>query len=409
MTRRIATVPHPQTPSLLGGVVVLAVLCMTCSGSEHPTADTPAHAQTSAQVVREITMSAEQLRHGGVRWGAIQETTAAESVDVPGRLVPDEDRTARLSAPVQGRLVAVGVRVGDQVSRGQSLASLQSPEAFAARADFAKANAELSARDTAASFAQKAYERATRLLELKAISRQDVERSRVERESAMAARSQAQAEVERARANLDQLGVDADSGTLVVRAPFAGVVLTRDAVPGSVVSAGTSLVTVTDPATLWLEISANERLAASLRPGSQVRFTVQELADETFDASIHGIGGALDPSTRTLLVRGAVRNVASRLRPGMFVTVRVEQSATRTVVSVPDDAIQLLDQRPVVFVARPDGHGGAHLERRDVELGARVNGRTQVLQGLRAADVIVTEGAFAVKSEFARSNMPSEG
>jgi cobalt-zinc-cadmium efflux system membrane fusion protein len=286
---------------------------------------------------------------------------------------------------------------------------LQSQDAVAVRADLAKAAAELRARDTAMAFAQTAYDRAVRLLELKAMSRQDVERARVERESAIAMQSQAQAEVERARMTLGQLGVDPESGTLVIRAPIAGVVLGRDAVPGSVVSAGTPLVTVTDPATLWLEIAATERLATSLRSGSTVRFTVQELGGSTFEAVVQGVAGALDPATRTLPVRAVVHNTLRRLRPEMFATVRVEESEARAAVSVPDDAIQLLDERPVVFIARPDGKGGVRLERRDIELGARVNGRTQVLSGIAATEVIVIEGAFAVKSEFARAKMPSEG
>ena len=401
MTRRKR--PVARTTTSIGGVAIVAIgglVFAECSRDDRQPAQETAHADSAVRVARDISMSADQIRHGGVRWGGVGEATGAESVDVPGRLVPDEDRTARLSAPVEGRLVGIAVRVGDRVARGQSLATLQSQEASAARADFAKATADLHARDTAASFAQTAYERAERLLDLKAMSRQDVDRARVERESALATRSQAQAELERARATLDQLGVDSETGMLIVRTPLAGIVLTRDAVPGGIVGAGSALLTVTDPEALWLDISATEALAASLRPGSAVRFTVQELADETFSALIQGVGGALDPSTRTLHVRAVVHNASGRLRPEMFATVRVEQSVARVAVSVPDEAIQLLDERPVVFVARPDGTGGARLERRDVEVGARVNGRTQMLRGLAATDVVVTDGAFAVKSRI---------
>jgi membrane fusion protein, heavy metal efflux system len=72
---------------------------------------------------------------------------------------------------------------------------------------------------------------------------------------------------------------------------------------------------------------------------------------------------------------------------------------------VPTDAVQLLDNRPVVFVAVPDGKGGAAFERRDVETGAARAGATPVTKGLRAGDVVVMTGAFAIKSEFARSKM----
>jgi len=74
-------------------------------------------------------------------------------------------------------------------------------------------------------------------------------------------------------------------------------------------------------------------------------------------------------------------------------------------VAVPAAAVQLLDEAPVVFVAHPDGKGGARFERRAVEIGANVGATTHVVRGLAAGEVVVTEGAFAVKSEFARSKM----
>ena len=61
--------------------------------------------------------------------------------------------------------------------------------------------------------------------------------------------------------------------------------------------------------------------------------------------------------------------------------------------------------RPVVFVASPDEQGGARFERRDVEVGARANDLVHIVRGLIAGDIVVTGGAFAVKSEFARSRM----
>jgi membrane fusion protein, heavy metal efflux system len=74
-------------------------------------------------------------------------------------------------------------------------------------------------------------------------------------------------------------------------------------------------------------------------------------------------------------------------------------------LAVPDAAVQLLDERPVVFVARPDATGGARFERRDVAIGARAGGLTQIVGGLQPEDLVVTGGAFAVKSEFSRSKM----
>jgi len=196
---------------------------------------------------------------------------------------------------------------------------------------------------------------------------------------------------------------------MVVRAPLSGVVLSREAAPGSVVDAGASLVTVADVGTLWLDISAPDRVTATLRPGAGVRFTVPAFAADTFTARVQSVGSALDSATRTLPVRALVQNGLGRLRPEMFATVWIEGGAARAAVAVPDAAVQLLDEKPVVFVAVPDGAGGARFERRDVEVGAKMGGRTQIVRGLNPGESVVVDGAFAVKSEFARSKMPSEG
>jgi cobalt-zinc-cadmium efflux system membrane fusion protein len=359
------------------------------------------------EVIRTVTFSAEQVQHGAIRWATVKPVTMTSTVETPGQLLPNEDRTARLSAPARGRLVAVHVNVGDRVSAGQALVTLQSQEATAARADYFKAVAELRSRQAAANYARGARERAERLLDLKATSRQEVERARTDDELAQGAQTEAQAEVERAQASLTHLGVDG-SGDMVLRTPLAGVVLRRDAAPGSVVDAGAPLLIVADIRTLWLQAAATEALATTLRPGVAMQFSVPAFPDQKFKARIQNVGAALDPATRTLLVRALVQNPSGRLRPEMFATVLIGHGEARSGVAVPDGAIQLLDERPVVFIARPDDKGGALFERRDVEVGAKAGGQVHIVKGLGPGDRVVTEGAFAVKSEFARTKIPSE-
>lgn len=352
-----------------------------------------------------ITFTAAQARHGGVRWAPATATEVAGTLELPGQLVPNEDRTARLGAPAQGRVMTVHVQLGDRVTPGQPLVTLQSPEASAARADVDKAIAQRTASRAAAAFAREERERARRLFAIKAAARDEVERAGVADAAAQAALRQADIEVARAEAAAGQLGATSASGTMVLRSPMAGVVLSRDATPGAVATAGASLVTVSNPRTLWLEIAATDRAAAGVRPGTRVRFTVPAFPADTFAARVQSVGGALDTATRTVPVRAAVENAAGRLRAAMFATTWIEGGARRAAVLVPTDAVQLLDNRPVVFVARPDGRGGATFERRDVETGTTTGGQTPILRGIAPGDLVVVAGAFAVKSEFARAKM----
>jgi cobalt-zinc-cadmium efflux system membrane fusion protein len=327
---------------------------------------------------------------------------------MPGELMPNEDRTVRLSAPARARIIAVHAEVGDHITPGQVLVRLQGLEAATARAEYAKALADLQGHEAAAIVATAARERAERLLVAKAGSRQDAERARADDELAQAGRRQAQAEVERGRAALEQLGIDPQSGEMHLRSSLAGVVLTREAVPGAVVDAGTPLVVVADLGTLWLHVNATEAVASALRPGSRLRFAVPAYPSDTFETKVTAVAGAVDATTRTVAVRALVSNASRRLRPAMFATVWADTRMNKAELVVPDRALQLLDERPVLFIASPDGGGGARFERRDVEVGSRAGGRVQISSGLEPDALVVTDGAFAVKSEFARTKIRSE-
>lgn len=379
----------------------LLATCAACGSSAPPAEEKKNAPQPNATTV---TFTRDQIAHGGVKWAAATSEAVGSHTELPGRLVPDDDHTTRVSAPLPGRVTTVHVKLGDRVARGQSLVSLRSPEAVSARADEAKAVAELNSREAAVNFAKRARERAERLLELKAIAAQEVERARTDEQLAEAARTQAQAEVTRARTTLREYGGADGSGEVVLRAPAAGVVVARDAVPGTVVEPGAPLVTITDLSSLWLDIAATESVASALTRAQRVVFSVPAFGEQRFDARIQSVGAALDSQTRTLPVRALVNSAGGKLKPGMFATVWVEGVAA-TLVTVPDAAVQLLDEKPVIFVAKPDGKGGAVMTRRAVELGPKQAGRTAILKGVQPGDMIVVDGAFAVKSEFARGKM----
>jgi cobalt-zinc-cadmium efflux system membrane fusion protein len=361
----------------------------------------------NSALAKSVTFSAAQVQHGGVKWGAVTMGAATGHAVIPGEIVPNEDRTARLGAPARGRILAVSARPGDRVASGQTLVTMQSPEAGIAQSDVSKADAELLSRRAEAQYAASARGRAERLLALKAIPRQDYERAVTDDEHARAALAQAEAELRRARATARQLSAGTTaSGEVVLRSPFMGVVLARTAAPGAVVEAGAPLVTITDPSSLWLAISAPEQLTPLFHRGAGLRFTVPAYPADTFTARIEAVGAGLEPDTRTLSVRALVANPGVRLKPQMLANVLVEGVGTVAAAFVPDDAVQLLQGQAHVFVARPDGKGGATFERREVVVGSRSGGRVAVLRGLAANEVVVLAGAFAVKAEFQKAAMP---
>jgi cobalt-zinc-cadmium efflux system membrane fusion protein len=361
---------------------------------------------TSGKLPPTVTMTAAQIEHGGVKWGPVFLGTVSQAATVPGEITPNEDRTWRLGAPARGRIVSVSVRPGDAVREGLTLVTMQSPDAGMAQSDVAKAAAEVNSRRAEVQFAASARARAERLLALKAIPKQDYDRSVSDDEHAKAALAQAEAEVSRARATARQLSADANAnGEMILRAPHAGVVLARMAVPGAVVDAGAPLVVVTDPASLWLTINAPEAMSMLFHRADRLRFIVSALPADTFRARVSGVGAGLDPETRTLNVRADVESDI-RLKPQMLATVLVGGGRTGQQPMVPDDAVRLLQGKPFVFVVHAKERGEAEFERRAVVPGARANGTVVLQSGVNAGDVIVIAGAFAVKTAFEKSIMP---
>jgi membrane fusion protein, heavy metal efflux system len=392
----------------------MLLLIAGCSGGDPDStpADSPAAA---APPSNELTLSAAQIQHGGIRWAPAASASAGavtSGAALPGQLVPNEDRTARLGAPAQGRVLAVAVSPGERVAAGRVLVTLQSPEAGMAQSDLAKATAAVGSRRAQAAYAKSARERADRLLALKAIPQQEVEKAVADDELARSELSQAEAELSRAQSTARSLGADGrPAGELAVRAPRAGVVLERHAVPGAVVEAGAPLLVITDPSTLWLSLNAPEALAGAIRVGTTLRFTVPAFPAETLTARVSSAGAGLDAATRTLAARATVPNPAGRLKPAMLATVflptppRAGASANAALV-LPDSAVQILDGLPTVFVAMPDDRGGAHVMARRVLLGARSGGTVVVLGGISPGDLVVVSGAFAVRAELKKASMP---
>jgi len=361
-----------------------------------------------------VTFTPGQVQHGGVRWAAAGSTGVAglsAVATLPGQVTPNEDRTARLGAPAQGRIVSVRVSPGQRVTAGQVLVTLQSPEAGMAQSELAKATAALASERAELAYASSARDRAERLLALKAIPRQDYERAVADFELAQAELTQAEAELRRAQSTARALGTSgAASGEIALRAPRAGVVLDRTAVPGTVVEAGAPLVVVTDVSSLWVTLDAPESIAGLLKVGADLRFVVAAHPADTFRARLAVVGAGLDPETRTLAARAVVTNPDRRLKPSMLASVLLPAAAapagSTAAVILPAAAIQLVDGKPSVFLAAPDGKGGARFTARAVETGSGEGSVVSITRGVSPGELVVIEGASAIKAELKRAASP---
>ena len=315
-------------------------------------------------------------------------------------------RQATVSSKITGKVAEILVEEGMKVEEGQVLARLDDRQA---RLELELAQAQLSA-------AEKALAETEANL---ALARKDLERNRqltAGGVSSQAALDTAEAQATSLEARLQRQRGDAEVtrrnvailrqllDDTVIRAPFAGVAISKDAQPGemvSPVSAGggftrTGISTIVDMASLEIEVDVNEAYLQRVASGQKVRATVDAYPEEPFAAHLITVIPAADRDKATVKVRIGFDQLDPRILPDMGVKVAFLAEASdaagaaggsRT-VRVPRSAIREEASGKIVFVVRPEGE----LERRAVTVALGTGDMAEVTAGLRAGEKVVIEG-----------------
>lgn len=306
---------------------------------------------------------------------AVVERDKGGTLRLPGRLVWNEEKTVRVFPQLSGRVQSIAVDVGSAVKAGQPLAVLSSPDFGQAQADAHKARAE-------AQVAIQALERSRQLREAGVVAEKDWQQAEAEAVSA-------KAEAERANRRLAGLGGDS-TGAYALKSPLAGVVVERNLNPGMEFrpdQAGPPLFVVTDPASLWIQIDADEANLANLKKGDGLAIESRQYPGERFKGVIRHVADFVDPNSRTIKVRGELSNGDRRLKGEMFVNALVDLPATQA-LRVPAAAVFLLGDQRYVFV----DEGGGRYRRQRVDAGAERDGQVEIGAGLKEGDKVVTDG-----------------
>lgn len=398
------------------GVVLLLLLTAGCKTGVPPSSKASAKEAEKARTGPGIVLLTEHSqRLAGVVTEALVAEKVADVIHAPGVLTLNEDQTFGVGALVNGRLVSVSAGPGDLVSAGQVLARMHSHEVHDSRASFRKAEEDLDRARTAESYAVRARDRAVRLFDLKASSRNEVDRAEMEVRNAQAAVKNAQVEMERERTHLTEFlevparesrsGHAHEGDDIPLRAPAAGTVVARHYPAGAVVSTGQEVFRISNLSSLWLIANVNEAELGGLRSGLPASVSVRAYPDRAFSGRILRLGESLDAATRTLKIRVLVPNTAGLLKPEMFASATFTRNSSRSIVSIPAEAVQELSGVQVVFIQiAPD-----RFEARPVQTRPASGGRLEVTAGtLSAGDRVVTKGGFAVKSQLLKASLEQE-
>ena len=329
-----------------------------------------------------------------VKTGAVYRSEVAGKLLVPGRVEADETRIARVNSPIGGRIIDLEVVEGQTVKRGQLIAVVSSTQLTDAQSSYLKAISQRRLAD-------RAVDRAKRLLDAGVIGEAELQRRDVEL-------MQATADVAALHNQLRLLGVTEDeiertekTRTVTSKAQIAasidGTVLQRKATPGQVVQAAEEVCVLADLSHVWLIADVPEQAAGQLETGQLVEAKIPALPDHAIRGRLSFISATVNPETRTVRIRMDLPNPRRKFKPDMLATMLLLDRSDRALV-IPSGALVRDGGHRYVFVET----AANHYKLRQISVGEEVDGRLTVLEGLTAGEKIVLEGAFHLNNERQR-------
>jgi cobalt-zinc-cadmium efflux system membrane fusion protein len=421
-SERIATRPTSWTTNRKPVVIIVAVLAVTAvlilvwllrrSGSDGAGRPVPAPRNIGAEQPGSTPSSTEEatisIDHEAAKRAGIKTEPVGEALMAGGAMTgqfttgvvqANAYRTTPVVSLVGGILRRVTAELGQNVSRGQTMAVVFSDDLAMAQSRYLNALSELDEH-------HKHHKRTVRLVEIGAVSREELEQATTKLETA-------ESEVASERQRLLLLGLSAGriaqlktpsqfSSEVTLPAPVSGTVISRAANPGEVIAADKEILRIADLSSVWVMAQVYEKDLGKVVIGSFASITSDTYPGRVFRGRVSYIDPTLDPATRTAQARVELANPGQSLKIGMFVNVAfaLVGSAESTPV-IPKSAVQNVNNQQVVFVqaANPNAYA-----MRPVKLGVEVNGQYPVLEGLAVGERVVTDGSFLLRAEWLKTN-----
>ncbi|KAA8735253.1 efflux RND transporter periplasmic adaptor subunit [Acinetobacter qingfengensis] len=335
----------------------------------------------------ELEFSAKQLAEFGVKLANTEMGAVQQSTNFPAKLIANTDQQAHVSSTFAGRVDSVSVALGQPVKKGQALATLFIP-------DLVDQQANLSIAQENLTLAQQDYQREKQLFDQGISARQDYQRT-------YNAYRQAQIQVQTAKSRLNALGAsNGSNGRYTLIAPLSGVISRKDIVVGEQVSSDKQLFVIDQLDALWLEFTLPNDAQVNVVPNQEIAFKSLQ-TQNTFKAVVQALSSEADAQTGRLLVRAKVITPAQELRPNLMVNVELNSGTSASVLRVLKQAIQEIDGKQVVFVAKQE-KDKIHITPTSVTLGNySADGQwVEIKSGLSTNQSYISQGSFLIKSEL---------
>jgi Cu(I)/Ag(I) efflux system membrane fusion protein len=310
-----------------------------------------------------VRINASVSQNLGIRLAAVEKAVLPQQLRAVGSVAFDERLLELVQARVSGYVTRLHVKAPfEHVHRGQPLAEILSPEWLVAQQEY------LALLDGESASVQAIREAARQRLVVLGVPEATIRAIETDRKT---------------------------HPTTTVFAPIDGVVSELSVREGSAFMAGAPLFRVNGLTSVWVNAQVPEARVSMIPMGAKTTARATAWPSESFAGQVIALLPEIDPQTRTLTARVALKNHDNKLTPGMFVSLEFIGSQTEPQLLVPSEAVITTGERAVVIVARP----GGGFDVANVTIGAEMDGKATVLSGLTEGQSVVVSGQFLIDSE----------
>ena len=345
-----------------------------------------------------IDVSDAQL--SAVKVEPVQERDFPRDKEAVGSIDFNEEMAVQVFTPYPGRIIALFGSVGDDVKKGQTLFTIDSP-------DLLQAESTLIATAGVLELTTRNLARLKELYTTRAVSLRDLDQGTSDQQTAEGNLRAARDAVRlfgKTDAEIDRIVADRRADpTLVVPCPIDGRITARNAAPGLYVQPASAPApyTVANIDTMWMLANVGENDSPAFNVGQPVQVRIGAFPGRSFDGKITTVGASVDPNTRRVLVRSEIEDPQHELRSGMFANFTIGIGEPVRSPAVPlDGVVREGDGTHTVWVTADR----RRFTRRTVKIGDRRDGYRQVLDGVRPGELAATEGAIFLSNMLATAS-----
>lgn len=362
-------------------LIILSVFLIGCGNQTEEHNESEEYPErTHSDEMSEIVLTSHQVEHINIKTG----TAETKEVDIPlmlsGRIALNEALTAHITSRIRGRIEKVHAVISDRVKKDEVLLELYSQDFIAMQSEFIQAEERFKrtkSSDQDYGTAKSIYESAKKKLEVIGLTENEI----------------------------NQL---ADTHTpysvIPVRAPFDGTLISGEARLGEFVDVGKDFFVLANIYNLWVLADIFEKDLPFVKEGMTGEITASSYPDEIYKARLTRIYDVVEPSSRTIKARFDVNNSNAKLKPEMFVSVKINLTLGGNNPKINSNAVMKEKSSSYVFVAVND----TTFQKREIVIGKETKEFTEILKGLKVGEKVVTRGTFYLKSELAKETFVEE-